>query len=478
GRADLVVAAPFGAAGSGAGQVYIFSGSGLTGSPVRTLTGAAAGDRFGFDVGVGNIGGDAKADVLVGAPGVTSGNANGGAVYGFFGGGLINGAAATPTGSNGLTLTISNSEGTVAYPNAAGDLGPSLGAAVAILGDVNADGRNDYFVAVPGLNAASLVDVGESYVGFGQTSYPGSSIGVGTLATPGMGFRTQSEQTNDSEGFTAAASGDVNGSGGADLVIADARLGSVVVRFGDVTPSGTTTQNSDLTGGNGVRLFSSEANARFGESIAVGDINNDGRADIMVGAPGAGGDGKVYVLLGAASYAGASIDVANPSGGTVIEIDGSGGFGTSVAFIGDFNGDGRGDFAVGAPTDGASGSAYIMLGSAAPSAGAFALASSANVIKLSGGAAGTGIDVAGPGDLNGDGRADVAIGAANDGSNSNGAVYVVYGRSVQTSSAVGQEMLALSDGSNDIFGGDAASGAIMFDAPMASNDLPPPELFI
>ena len=214
------------------------------------------------------------------------------------------------------------------------------------------------------------------------------------------------------------------------------------------------------------------------ESIAVGDINNDGRADVIVGAPGAGGDGKVYVLLGAASYGGAAIDVANPAGGTVIEIDGSGGFGTSVAFVGDFNGDGRGDFAVGAPTDGASGSAYIMLGSAAPSAGAFALASSANVIKLSGGAAGTGIDVAGPGDLNGDGRADVAIGAANDGSNANGAVYVVYGRSVQTSSAVSQEMLALSDGSNELFGGDTASAAVLFDAPMAANDLPPAELFV
>ena len=119
-----------------------------------------------------------------------------------------------------------------------------------------------------------------------------------------------------------------------------------------------------------------------------------------------------------------------------------------------------------------------MLGSAPPSAAGCAPATSANVIKLSGGAAGTGIDVAGPGDLNGDGRADVAIGAANAGSNADGAVYVVYGRSVQTSSAIGQEMLALSDGSNELFGGDATSAAMVFDAPAATNDLPPPELFI
>lgn len=482
GRADLVIGAP---TAGGPGRVFIYSGADLGGAPVRTLVGAANGDRFGYDVSVGNIGGDSKADVLVGAPGFIDGKANAGRLYAYFGGGTTNGGNPGPVGANGFTLTINNggTEGSGAYPDASADIGPNLGASVAILGDLNGDGRNDFFVADPGINTNGIVDRGESYIGFTLADYSQTTFtnGVGNLATGSNGFRLQGDAVAEGEGYTAAASGDITGDGKADLAVADARAGVVAIRFGNVAPSTSTTDNSDLTGANGVKLTLGAANARFGESIAVGDINGDGKADVIVGAPGAN---KVYILLGAANYAGGTIDVTNPGGAQVIEISGSGGFGHSVAYIGDFNGDGRGDFVVGAPTDGTNGSAYILLGSAGPSASTYNLATSSNVIKISGGASGTGHDVAGVGDLNGDGLMDVAVSAVSS-TNSNGAVYVVYGSksyvaasSAQSAAAVTHESLALDDGSQNLFGDGHGSSAAIIDPVHHNSYLPPNELLV
>jgi hypothetical protein len=474
GFADLVVGAPL---AGGTGQVFIIDGKNLNGAAVRTLTGAAANDRFGFDVGVGNIGGDGRADVLVGAPGVTAGNANAGRTYAFFSSGNVNSAGSIPSGENGFTLTIftGGAEGNVAFPNANGDLGPNVGAAVAVLGDVNGDGRNDFFVALPGLDTSAFEDVGEAYAGFGQASYLNGSEGIGTLSNPGRGFKILSQQTAEGEGYTAAASGEINGSGGADLVVANAKLGSVAIRFNNVTPPSVETNNSDLNGSNGVNFTLSTPNARFGESVAVGDINGDGRADVIVGAPGVN---KVYILMGAASYGSATIDAASPGSASVIEISGAGGFGTSVAYVGDFNNAGGGDFVVGAPSDGANGSAYILLGSTSASASTFNLSSSPNVIKLVGTTPGTGAEVAGPGDLNGDGRADVAVAAFNSVSNVNGAVYIVFGDSNRTGASVGQEAVAFDDGSGSLFGGHHSDSSFAIDPAMAASDLPPSDVFI
>ena len=82
---------------------------------------------------------------------------------------------------------------------------------------------------------------------------------------------------------------------------------------------------------------------------AAGDVNGDGVADFIVGAPSVGTD-AAYVVYGGASLAGASIQLSNV-GGTVsgfkIQGPSSRNFGYDVSYAGDLNGDGLADLLVG-----------------------------------------------------------------------------------------------------------------------------------
>ena len=132
----------------------------------------------------------------------------------------------------------------------------------------------------------------------------------------------------------------------------------------------------------GVYLFGTSGGDRFGGAVAIGDVNNDGITDLIIGAratdnvdlsTGAGGSpldvGEVNVIYGRADWRGAtSIDTRNmATGGYAVrgEAVQSEGFGTNVAYLGDLNGDGRGDIAAmafggdnGAVVD--TGSVYVL----------------------------------------------------------------------------------------------------------------------
>ena len=102
----------------------------------------------------------------------------------------------------------------------------------------------------------------------------------------------------------------------------------------------------------GVALVPQEG-ANFGAALAgLGDLGGDGSPDLVVGAPGQDGTGAVYVVsFDSDGSVGASIRVSDATS----LADGDS-FGSSVAFLGDVDGDGVGDIAVGAPgDDGASG---------------------------------------------------------------------------------------------------------------------------
>src|SRR3954447_16251595 len=89
--------------------------------------------------------------------------------------------------------------------------------------------------------------------------------------------------------------GDVDGDALSDLVVGvpgrNRATGAVELRV-------TTALSSVLTRA-AAGLGAGAPNDRFGSSVALADLNADGCADILTGAPGAGGGGRVFLVLGA-----------------------------------------------------------------------------------------------------------------------------------------------------------------------------------
>src|SRR3954451_11954538 len=113
---------------------------------------------------------------------------------------------------------------------------------------------------------------------------------------------------------------------------------------------------STLNGTTGFRLSGAAADDRSGYSVAsAGDVNGDGFADLIVGAaladPHGVSSGATYVVFGKASGFAANIDLSTLNGTTGFKLSGAAAFdfsGRSVASAGDVNGDGFADLIIGA----------------------------------------------------------------------------------------------------------------------------------
>jgi hypothetical protein len=261
---------------------------------------------------------------------------------------------------------------------------------------------------------------------------------------------------------------DVNGDGYADFVVGAPLslqgFGAVYLYLGSATASATDWNGASPAAR--IELFGGGA-GQFGSVVAsAGDINGDGYADFLVGAVGGGATGPARLYLGSASPSavdwngsGATrrIDLAGP-------VPGSPGFGLSVAGAGDVDGDGYADFVI-AGGGGGSGGAHVYFGSAAPSEADWDAGASPRRIDLANPGLGDGYGgaVAGAGDVNGDGYADILIGTRSTYINSDdGKAYLYLGSAMPSvtswnkRSSTTRIELATPDGFNRGFGASVA----------------------
>jgi hypothetical protein len=358
GADDLAIGVPFENVGSvvAAGAVNVLYGSavgGLSGIDSDLFTqdtagvGSAAeeGDVFGFALATGDFNGDTFADLAVGVPGESVGSV--------VAGGAVNVLYGSADGLSGIGSDLFTQVGSAAETD------DTFGFALAA-GDFNTDTFADLAAGAPFENAGSIVDAGAVSV------LPGSATGLTTTGgrlftqdSPGVGSAAES---GDLFGFSLAA-GDFNTDTFADLAIGApfedtgpslVDAGAVNVLYGSAT--GLTGSGSQLFTQNSPNVGSSaEVGDNFGYSLAAGDYNGNGFADLAIGAPfedtgpGLVDAGAVNVLRGSASklVATSQIFTQDSSGvGSAAEVGDTFGFALTAA---DFNNDTFADLAVGVP---------------------------------------------------------------------------------------------------------------------------------
>jgi hypothetical protein len=323
--------------------------------------------KSGYSVAsAGDFNGDGFADVIIGARGA---NSSAGESYVVFG--KAAGFAAA--------INLSSLDGSNGFRLDGIDASDRSGWSVASAGDVNGDGFADLIVGANGGDPGGDSNAGESYVVFGKASGFAASLDLSTLDGT-TGFRLDGIDAGDNIGRSVALAGDINGDGFDDLLVGslfanpggDSRAGESYVVFGKVSGFAASLDLSTLDGTSGFRLDGIDAFDYSGYSVAsAGDVNGDGFADIIIGAPRAdpGGDsmaGESYVLFGKATGWSASLDLSTLDGNAGFRLDGidaSDQSGFSVASAGDVNDDGFSDVIIGAPlADSNGGESYVIFG--------------------------------------------------------------------------------------------------------------------
>jgi FG-GAP repeat protein len=352
---------------SGPGLVRAFSGA--SGSLIHEWSGFQSGHAV---ADAGDVDGDGISDVMIGDQWA-------GPVF----------------GSEGSAWIYSGATGDLIYRFDGGGTDRYLGTSLAGLGDLNQDGYGDFLIGAWG-------EYGQA--NFSGVAYVYSGIDGSVMA------RIEGQTDHGYFGSSGDAVDDVDGDGVTDFVIGAYGADSLGFNTGAVYLYSGATMNL-LRSWDGP-----EYNSRFGGSVrSAGDVDGDGRGDVIIGAMFSGGNGEAFVYSGATGNLIYRWRGLNPD-----EV-----FGADVDGAGDTNGDGIDDLIVASDhfyvTGGYTGFVYVYSGADGKLLQYFTAGSAT---------ARLGNAVAGLGDVDGDGLSDLAAGAIDEltpGGTKSGRVFLFSG---------------------------------------------------
>lgn len=397
----------------------------------------AEGDEAGSAVdGGGDVNGDGTPDMIVGMVDASDGPNT------YSGGAAVIFGDPTPR-----TMDLSESLGSSGFFIDGAAAGDNAGTAVAMLGDINDDDLADVAVGAWDASNNGRVSSGSVYVVFGKATT--TTVELSALGT--QGYRIDGAEQGHLLGSTISNARDVNNDGIFDLIVGVPYFGpdfegAAYVVFGKT--SNTTVDLASL-GASGFRIDGASEDDGLGEDVAgVGDINDDGKADVVVGAPAEGsngaGSGAAYVVFGKSTTTAVDLASLGTGGYAIYGTDFYDNVGSAVGGVGDMNDDGVREVIVGAPGAdpsgrSGSGSTYVVFGKGdddpieldSLGSGGFRIDGPGDTA----GVTGTGRGVDGGNDVNGDGIPDVIVSAWGNNSNNRvdaGSVFVVFGRDATT----------------------------------------------
>ncbi len=413
GKTDLAVGAS--AYNSNAGRVFLFYNDGSISSGAPSADAIISGESsssFGKSLVAGDFNADGKIDLAAGASGYSSSN---GRAYIFYQDGSIPATAATAD----AIIT--------------GESGSLFGFALAA-GDFNADGKTDLAVGAYTFYGGSG-DTGRAYLFYNGAIITEAATGADTIITGDGTFRRF--------GY-ALVSGDFDADGDVDLAVGAYDYpgngpGRVYLFWNDgsypsVVSSADVVVSGESDGNNPVY---------FGTALAAGDFNADGKTDLVVGSYSysyTNTTGRSYIFyadgtnnFGTVACSGTPAACSAANADVIITGESGSAFGITLV-SGDFNADGRTDLAVGGSYYSTNtGRTYVFYND-----GSIPTTAATADLILQGGATGNYYGAAlAAGDLNADGKTDLAVGAYGYNSSQGCAYLYTFNDGVITGEATG-----------------------------------------